>query len=199
MQRKRFYDQEPTVLRAVELLLIFPRELQALIADGISTLAERNFKISVLVKELKTLGTENVLALYKARQRKRAYDQVPAVHKAINELMILTPVDRVFLSRKVLGLMHHLQDYLIACKEHGSSPSPVTIRETVAIYVQHGSPETTRHLQSVQAVLISEGSQLRPVERRPATSPLNGMEVIQDEAVGLRLRKKENLTDGDDE
>lgn len=194
MQKKRFYDQEPTTSRAVELLLVFPPDLQSVIADGISMLAEQTFKISDMLKELKSLGTENVLAFYKSKQRKRDYDQIPAVHKAINDLMILTPENRIFMARKILGLMTHLQEYLRACKRHASVPSVSTIRETIHLYARYGASEAAQHLRGMEAVLVSQGSQIRPMIRKQLTQPVNGPEIVSDEIAGLRLRQ--NNQDG---
>jgi hypothetical protein len=44
MNKYRFYDQEPSVSQAVELLLVLPNELQSIIADGISMIAEQEFR-----------------------------------------------------------------------------------------------------------------------------------------------------------
>jgi len=86
MNKYRFYDQEPSVSQAVELLLVLPQEMQSIIADGISLIAEQEFRANELMKELKSLGTEKVLAVYKSKQKKRAYDKNHAVHRAINYL-----------------------------------------------------------------------------------------------------------------
>lgn len=168
---------------------MFPPDLQSVIADGISMLAEQTFKISDILKELKSLGTENVLAFYKSKQRKRDYDQIPAVHKAINDLMILTPENRIFLAHKILGLMAHLQEYLRACKRHASVPSVDTIRETILLYARYGAPEAAQHLRGMEAVLVSQGSQIRPMIRKPLTQSVSGPEIVSDEVAGLRLRQ----------
>lgn len=192
MQRKRFYDQEPTVSRAVTLLFVFPGEWQALIAEGVSAMAERNFCMSQRVRELRSLGTENVLAIHKSRHRNRSYDQIPAVHKAINELRLLPQEGRVFLSRKMLVLIHHLRDYLQACQVSGSHPSLTTLREAITIFERQGSPETTRYLLGIQSLMTQSPSFDALPAVAQSDSPLNGLELIEDDLLGLRLRKIED-------
>ncbi len=180
MPSNRFYDQEPSVSRAVELLLIFPDDIQTLIASGISSMAEQAFQVNDLLRELKSLGTETVLAFYKSKQRKRNYDQNPVVHKALNDLMVLSPENRTFLSRKVLGLMTHLHDYLSICKQYAVEASLTIMQEAIQLYVQHGSAEVTRHLRHVEAVVVNKN------RRR-----LMPAQVIMDADVGLRLRQND--------
>jgi hypothetical protein len=181
MSKYRFYDQESSVSQAVELLLVLPNDMQSIIADGISLIAEQEFRANELMNELKSLGTEKVLAVYKSKQRKRAYDKNQAVHRAINYLMVLSENNRLWISKRIVGLMAHLQDYLKTCRLYSAQPTQQSVDQLTTVYVKFGPDEVKSYLKAVEAEFISQGRQKTPTQG-------SMVEVIMDEGIGLRIR-----------
>jgi hypothetical protein len=185
MNKYRFYDQDTNVSQAVELLLVLPQDMQSIIADGISLIAEQEFRANELMNELKSLGTEKVLAVYKSKQKKRAYDKNQAVHRAINYLMVLSENNRLWISKRIVGLMAYLQDYLKTCRLYSVQPTQQSVDQLTTVYVKFGPDEVKSYLKAVEAEFISQG-------RQKATTQGHMVEVIMDEGIGLRIRSDQS-------
>ncbi len=178
--KKRFYDGEPSTSQTVDLMLKFPDELQTVLANSMSQIAEGDYKADEILSDLKSLGTEKVLALYKSKQKKRPYDQNPSFHKAMNYMMVMTPQNRQAISGKVLNLMGHVQEYLQVCKEQGVQPTISTIENLAEVFVKQG-PEQAKNLLNE----IKEGK----TETAPAPADNRSlMENVQEEGQGMRIK-----------
>jgi len=191
---RRFYDQDPTVAQAVSLLLMFPPELQTVIAKAFAAIAERDFNMLEIMKEFRSLGTAKVLALHMSKQKKRAYDQDPLVHQAMNYLMLMESRSRQRIAERILVLVGHIQEYLTNCKTFNVAPSTQTVEKIADVYVQFG----TEHVKEFLAALkrrMEEGVPEAPVptpETSPAETPPDSAakgpgENIKDEG-GMKIK-----------
>lgn len=175
MTRKRFYDGEPSTSQAVDLMLKFPDELQTVLANSMSMVAEGDYKADEILNDLKSLGTEKVLALYKSKQKKRDYDKNPSFHRAMNYMMVMTPQNRQAISGKVLVLMGHVQEYLKVCKEKGVNPSVSTIENLAEVYVKQGNDQAKSFIDTV--AVAPEAEDKRNME-----------ESVKSEDLGMRIK-----------
>jgi hypothetical protein len=166
--KKRFYDQDPSVSQAIELLLIFPEEMQAVIADGLSTIAEQEFRANEMINDFKSMGSDKVLALYKSKQKKRKYDKNPTVHRAMNYMMILSPENRVIISKKILEMITFLQGYLITCKNLTTAPSLNGVERIRDVYVQFGPDDVRHFLAAMQEEFMNKLQGLEITAKHPA-------------------------------
>lgn len=148
--RNRWYDQTPEVKKAVDLLIAFPEELRAIIADGTIGLAERQFQAAELLKSVRSLGTDKVLGLYKAQKKQRRMDQLPSVYKALTYMYILATQNQVLLSRSILVLMDYVSDYLRACQSFKQSPEAEDVVSLTHCYVERGPEEVQAFLKSTR-------------------------------------------------
>ncbi len=189
MNKYRFYDRDVNVSRAVELLLVLPFDLQSIIADGIAFIAEQEFRANELLRELKSLGTEKVLAVYKSKQRKRDYDKNPAMHKAINYLMVLSDDNRLWMAKKIVGLVAHLKEYLQTCRLYSMSPTQQGVGSLTRAYTHQGAEEVKLYLKAVEAEFIRQG--LRKIHAVSAAAPLD--EIILEQDIGLRIKIERSL------
>jgi hypothetical protein len=130
------------------------------------------------------LGTEKVLAIYKSKQKKRIYDKNAAVHKAINYLMVLSENNRLWISKRIVGLMAYLQDYLKTCRLYSAPPTQQSVDALTNVYVKFGPEEVKSYLKAVEAEFINQGRQKNPTAVQGAM-----VEVIMDEGIGLRIRR----------
>lgn len=188
MKKKRFYDLDVNVAQAVQLLMLFPDEIQSIIADGLSYIAEREFKANEILKELKSLGRDKVLAIYNSQKKRRDYDKNPSVHRAMNYLMILSDENRRFIAQQIIGLMGYLQNYLKACRKYESSASLDTMESITGVYLELGVQEVQQLIRAIE----SEFKRRLDGDTGPSILPLRTQlpsnEGIQDETAGLRVR-----------
>jgi hypothetical protein len=147
MANRRFYEKHPTVKTAVESLLLFPEDIQRIIAKSFSRIAERDCNAMELLKEFRTLGSERVLALYKSKKKQRKYDQNPAVHEAMNYMLVMNEDSRLFLASKVIELVGFMQNYLKLCKQYETAPSMETLETISSSYVERGPEQTAAFLR----------------------------------------------------
>jgi hypothetical protein len=183
MHSNRFYDQDPVVSQAVKLLLLLPGEIQTLAAECLSKIAETEYRIIEMLQETKSLGSDKIMALYKSKHKKREYDQNPAMHRALNYLMLLTVENRRLLSHRVVGLISHLQDYLRSCQKFSILPTYQQMGDVATAFMQRGPEEATHLIQAMELQSFRHGRGRQRGEPLPATG-----EFITERNVGMRIR-----------
>lgn len=210
---KRFYDHDPKVAQAVQLLMIFPPEIKILLADSMSLIAEQEYAAGDLLKNLKSLGTDRVLSIYKSKQKRRDYDQCPHTHRAMNYLMILPPEQRILLAHKVIELMAYIQDYMQTCQQYGRPLQNNEMEGLTQTFVHLGGDQVQELLRRIRkdfsdtldkkASVGTRGSLTEnATPNRPKPAPVANQtpskdvppreaqlsEAIRDEGVGMRIK-----------
>lgn len=109
--KKRWHDQQPTVARSVKLLEVFPPEFQGLLGETITTLAEKHCKARELMANLRSLGPEKVLSIFKSKSKRRSFDQQPAVHQAMSYMFILPDKERLYIAGHIIVLVGQVVEY----------------------------------------------------------------------------------------
>jgi hypothetical protein len=190
-KQQRFYDLDISMSQAVALLLLFPDEMQAVIADGLSYIAEKEFRANDIIRELKSLGRDKVLAIFNSKRKRREYDQNAAVHRALNYLLVLSEENRQLISRKILSLMGYLQEYLHTCRTYDNVPSLETFESITAAYIQLGAMEAKKLLTSLESEFRHHLMQVsQPTAMAAGDGGYFVTEAIQVEGSGLRLRRQ---------
>jgi hypothetical protein len=150
MKPLRFYEKNPTLKQAVESLFRLPGNVRSVVAKGFNRIAERDFNVNLILGDIKSLGAEQTLALYKSRLNRRPYDEDPHLHKAMNYLMVMPPSDQWFIAKKLQEMVVVMEDYLHICKTH-SLPVQIKIAEEIAAtYVDYGLMECKEILTTVK-------------------------------------------------
>lgn len=183
---ERFYDQDPVLSQAVQVMRMFPEDMQAIIADSLSMIAERECQASALMEDLKSIGTEKVLAIYKSKQKKRDYDQSPSLHRAMNYLSILSGENRAFIARKIMELMGYIQEYLKTCQGHSIPAETQAVEALADVYVKFGPDRCKQFLNDMEAEFVRKVSSERLESLNPPKSTFS--EAITDESQGLRIK-----------
>ncbi|HEY9685410.1 MAG TPA: hypothetical protein V6C52_00395 [Coleofasciculaceae cyanobacterium] len=147
---QRFYEQEPVVAQAVGLMFLFPEPMQEIIALGLSQIASQECQAHEVMNNVKSLGSEHVLSLYKSKRKRRNYDQNQIIHQAINHLFVLSPENRVFVSHKVIELVGFIQEFLKATNTLPSNANLRTMNQMMEIYVGFGPDESRQFLDALQ-------------------------------------------------
>lgn len=190
----RFYEKNPTVNQAVTSLCKFPEELRTVLAKGMCAIAETEFSAHTRIRDLKSLGTEKVLALYKSEQKRRDYDTDPYLSKAMNYLMILEPPNQFFLATKVNDLIQVVHDFMRLCKQYAQKIQIAIVERITGTYVHGGLNEAEALLNVIHAKFERYFARLRqPSDDIPSTDSVSPdkllfWESISTEGAGMRLR-----------
>lgn len=133
---KRWYDKQQTISRSITLLETFPAEFQIILGESIIDLAENQCNVHELMAELRSLGPEKVLNLFKAKNKQRSYDAHQEVHQAMNYMYILPDGDRIYIANHLIALVSYFFEYFKICKAEGVQPSANVARQVSKAYLQ---------------------------------------------------------------
>ena len=145
--KKRWYDQNKALSASIPMLETFPIEIQALIADSMIVLAERECRADKLMDELKSLGAEVVLGLYKSKNKRRVYDSNPSMHKAMNYLYILPDANRTFMGEQIRDVIQHVYAYFQTCKAASVEPSLQDVGAITKTFAHGGTVEAQQTVE----------------------------------------------------
>ena len=183
MYHNRFYDQDPVVAQAVRLLMVLPNEVQTLTAECLTKIAESDYQLGKSLQDTRTLGSDKIMALYKSKEKKRSYDSSPAMHRAMNYLMLMPIENRRILSHRIVGLVGHLQEYLRSCKKFCMIATYQQMGEVAVAYMHRGSTEANHLIQAMELQGFRGGYNRKPGEILPAVG-----EFIAERNIGLQIR-----------
>lgn len=177
----RFYEKNPTVKQAVTTLLGFPEDIRSVLAKGMCAIAENDFSAHIRIRDLKSLGKEKVLALYKATQKRRDYDRDPYLSRAMNYLMILEPPDQFFLAVKVNDLIHVVGEFVNLCKQYAQKVQLAIVERITGIYVHCGLNEAEELITTIHGKFERYFSSPPPeTPKTPANQPAKTVEASSD-------------------
>jgi hypothetical protein len=150
-QQNRWYDAYPDLQKALVILVSFPPEILDIVAEGIVHIAERDCKANEIIKSVKSIGKDKVLALHQSKARRRFYDNNPQLHKAMNYIFILSENKRQYVCRKMKNLIEYVFDYLKTCDDFKEVPTKDTIDSLATTFVNKGSPAALAFLNELQS------------------------------------------------
>lgn len=196
----RFYEKNPTVKQAVTTLLGFPEDIRSVLAKGMCAIAENDFSAHIRIRDLKSLGKDKALALYKSTQKRRDYDHDPYLSRAMNYLMILEPPDQFFLAVKVNDLIHVVGEFVDLCRQYAQKVQLAIVERITGIYVHCGLNEAEDLITTIQAKFERYFTSPPPeTQKPPANQPERPMEAgsdnrspnfwaaVNDEGSGMKL------------
>jgi hypothetical protein len=114
--RRRWHDNDPDLLIALERLALCPPDQQHLLAQ---LLLDTTDVIGMSYQQdsrLKNLGTERVMSLMRAKARRRWYDKDITMHKAIMSVMMVMDTHRTLLGRRLGHAIQAIETYTDWCK-----------------------------------------------------------------------------------
>jgi hypothetical protein len=134
--KKRWYDRQQTISRSVTLLESFPAEFQIILGESIIDIAENQCRVNEVMAELRSLGPEKVLSIFKSKSKQRNLDAHQEVHQAMNYLYILSDGDRIYIANHIIALVSYFFEYFKICKTEGVQPSANIARQVSKAYLQ---------------------------------------------------------------
>jgi gas vesicle protein len=182
MAQRRWYDKEPDVLLAIELMSKFPGEIQEIVTEAAVYLAEHDYEAKEAMTALRSLGAEKILPIFKSQNKMRSYDQNPSFHKLVNYMMVVSPENRRFLSKQILQLVQNISEYFTSCRDYSVDPSTNDISEATRVYVQQGSEDAKNFLKKLKEEFQSG------VRQRVEAGPAH-MKSLEDMDQGMKIRE----------
>ncbi len=150
MANKRFYDRDKSVHAAVNITRELPKDMQGVIAEGLNQVAIRDYKIDERMNTLKSMGTDKILPLYKSKNKRRDYDQVPEFHTAMNYLRVLEEDEQREVAKKVVDLAEFAQDYIERCRFVALIPDQRKVALVRDTYLSMERAQAQQYLEAVK-------------------------------------------------
>ena len=147
--KQRWYEQDQTLKQSIDLLQVFPDEILDVIAEGVNSVAEKEFKAKELMRDYKSLGQDTVLSLYKSKRKQRSYDKVPTMTTLINYIMLLPVEHRKILAAQIIELSEVIQQYLDECGSLQVKPEVAQIKVFRDTYLNSGYKQARQALEKV--------------------------------------------------
>lgn len=148
---RRWYDDKPRIGKAITSILTFPHVLQSLMCDSLLNYVkdeEQQFRLS---EQLHSVGSKEVLALYKAQQKRREYDQQHKTRDILNGLGILPDSAKQNVAGHILKLSETMVRYLKLCKNYAQVPEYDIAHRLIEDYQIGGIRRVYRSLDQIEA------------------------------------------------
>jgi hypothetical protein len=180
---RRWYDTRPTIKQAVGLMPKFPHAFQTIMAEGIITIADKQYRAEQRLNELKTLGNKLIMALYKANQKQRKMDHTAELFQLNRYLMILPADKSDALSVDMLKLMTLIGRYIRFTNSFKQQPETGIVGEITNVFTYRGEIYARQILDDLEM-------QTQPVETISALPVFNqlaeiGSDVAEDRLIAI--------------
>ncbi|MDX2084152.1 MAG: hypothetical protein SFZ03_02035 [Candidatus Melainabacteria bacterium] len=167
---RRWYDQQPVMVNALQQLNVLPKILLQELGDGLVDLAENRYGAATLLLNQRSLGSARILGLHQASQKRRRYDSTPSFHRAMNYHYILPEPAQHALNNHAQQLIQGTIHYLQLCHNHQLQPVLVRFRSMVGCYVKEGQERLDQYLFAVDLEMRQQKSKHAVI---PAGAPTN--------------------------
>jgi hypothetical protein len=154
----RWYDVCPHTKPTVELLFDFPKEVLAIVSEGMVNFAICKFNMEDRLKDSRHLGTKRVLALFQSLKKRRSPDACPHTHRVVNYLMVLDHEGRRVMVTHVLELAQHVRQYTDSCIEYQQAMNLADVDTITQTYVKSGNTAAHSVLQAIRKDFIQKVS-----------------------------------------
>lgn len=148
-KRQRWHDNRGDLSTAFDMLTDIPKEVLPLIADGIILKADKDFNAEALLRSLKSLGSEKVMALYQSRKKRREYDQDPDLFRIVNHFFVLPEQNQDKLARDFIGFTDLVVEYMATCESFDKKPLEKELHEIRNHFVNNGLESASKYLHTL--------------------------------------------------
>jgi hypothetical protein len=185
---RRWYDSRPPVRQALALMPKFPPAFQTVMADGLLTIADSQYRAEHRLKELKMLGTRLVMALYKANQRQRKADRSTELFQLSRYLLVLPPDKSDALGHDMLRLMTLIARYIKAASVHKTPAEVGLASEITNVFTYRGEAIARKILDDLER----QPRSVDTISELPAFSRLNDLsaEVTEDRLIAIQTYQR---------
>ena len=185
---RRWYDSRPPVKQALGLMPKFPSAFQTIMADGLLTIADSQYRAENRLKELKMLGTRLVMAMYKANQKQRKLDRTAELFQLNRYLLVLPQEKSDALGTDMLRLMTLIARYIKASNQQSASAETGVVSEITNVFTYRGEASARKILDDLER----HAKPIDTISELPAFSRLNDMssEVTEDRLIAIQTYER---------
>ncbi len=169
MQRRRWYDGQPHLALMMNLLIAMPPLLQITTCEGIITMCDKHLDMEELNRAYKSFGGANrVMAIHKAKMKRRAYDNHNSSHRAFSYLCLLPEDIQNYFAKQIADLATDIDNYYRSDKVIGNETEDIAvIRKLIKAYVDSWLGHVLKLPSPLQKELKNRVDKLRPPEMPP--------------------------------
>jgi hypothetical protein len=181
---RRWYDGPSDTTKFIETLSAFPEDAQSVICVSITRLADTQFHAHELLDQAKTLGADQVMALYQAKQKRRHYDKNPYVHTTMNYGTALPEEQRNMLMGKAIGVIRITLEYFSLCNKFRTLPELPVISRLAEESIHKGDAVAHASLGEMRAIFLrSKGHKTNAAMEDKTAKTKNAQALIDEDRI----------------
>lgn len=158
-KQQRWHDKKPELAKAIHFLGSLPNDVQTIIGECVVKVAEKEYKVSQLIKDLKSLGSEKIMGLHQSQKKRRNYDKNPSTQKAVNHIYILPEADQMKLTKQVLSLMDTIFTYFEIHKTLNMPVEKETLQNLADAFAEGGAKQASEFNKRIRKQLAEKAQQ----------------------------------------
>jgi hypothetical protein len=155
---RRWYDNNPEIQNLTDLVVVFPTDLQLILAKNMASIAEIRFHAHELIRSLKSVGAENIQRLQKSSNNLRRYDRNPFYHRFMNYLLVLPSENRSVVLHDSHELVDYSIKYLNLCKRFRRSVNLEEFATVQDTFSDGGGGKVNRYLEHLSQKLTLQNT-----------------------------------------
>jgi hypothetical protein len=117
--KRRWYERNPIIADAMHAWEHFSPPMQRALAIYIHTLI-KDKEVVVQYRGIYSLAPKRLITLYQTRKKGRWYDQDPLVRKVMNNLILASYGDLIYISQRIIHLRKYLREVNITGERHAA-------------------------------------------------------------------------------
>lgn len=180
---RRWHDDRGDLSLAIDLLESMPPAVMPYIAAGLCEWTDQVFDTGTILRELKSLGKDRIMALHQSQKKRRSYDRDPDLHRIVNTFYVLPETEQESVAGQFVEFAAILVDYMATCDSFAAEPKPDDLAKMKDLFVANGIEAAQTYLQSLHAsynqILLAEEVLPEP-------------QIVMDASGGIQLKAKSN-------
>lgn len=197
---KRWYERQPQLALSVRVLTLLPDEVCSVLGEGLLKLMQDEGHETFMEKRYRSLGTEKVLGLHKSKNRRREYDKTEILHKAMNNLYLLSDESQDFIAAHILLMASFIQRYMANYLGYKPGGTLEELGEMAQRFMSEQSPEeVATFLKKLREEFFSlvfggAGNRNQPslsTSLAPNAKPSNTRITTKDNTQGMKIKELE--------
>ncbi len=181
--RNRWYDNTPMAFNAIGWMLSFSPSIQHTLCGYLVPIIELYKKQRQETEWLKSMGSEKVLSLYQAQQKRRDCDQRQETFKMLSKIKTLGDSDRDAVVHHLHLIISGIRLYHGVCFEMSMTPRTADIRSLIETYRQEGHASMMSALGELKGKFESR-------QPSPPSSPEKSSPAAPTGTIGMRSRDR---------
>lgn len=185
LYNRRWYDKDMDMSRFIAAMCLFPYEIQTILCEGTTQIAEIEFHVKEQENHFKSLGLDKLERLWSSTLKRRLYDRNPMMFRAVNYMSIMSEETRRLLLIKANELLDFTIEHYDICSAADTEPTMDEVAKMTYIYVTEGSTQAKQFVREFRKIFM----QLPSKNQGPQYNFTD--QIYIDDTLKLRLKAEE--------